>query len=63
MLSKNLIKVTILIQKSDKSSVVIFSETEYSDKIENLLNDISKFEKINLINDVFCICCQPRKVV
>ena len=42
----------IVIQKSDKgNSVVIVDKADYLDKMENLLNDTHKFEKINLKND------------
>ena len=42
----------IIIQESDSSnSVVIVAKADYLDKIENLLNDKQKFEKINLKND------------
>ena len=42
----------IVIQKSGKSnSVVIVDKADYLDKMENLLNDTRKFEKINLKND------------
>ena len=41
----------IVIQKSDKSnSVVNVNNTDYSDNMENLLNDKHKFEKNNLKN-------------
>ena len=33
-------------------AIVIVGKTEYLDKIENLVNDIRKFEKNNLENDV-----------
>ena len=37
-----------VIQKSDKSnSVVIVDEVDYLDKVENLLNNTWKYEKIN----------------
>ena len=42
----------IVIQKSDKgNSVVIVDKADYLDKMENLLNNTRKFEKINLKND------------
>ena len=42
----------IVIQKSGKgNSVVVVDKTDYLDKMENLLNDTQKFEKINLKND------------
>ena len=42
----------IVIQKSDKdNSAVIVDKADYLDKMENLLNAIRKFEKINLKND------------
>ena len=42
----------IVIQKSDKgNSVVIVNKADYLDKMENPLNDVGKFEKINLRND------------
>ena len=42
----------IVIQKSDKgNSVVIADKADYLDKMDNLLNDTRKFEKINLKND------------
>ena len=42
----------MVIQKSDMgNSVVIVDKTDYLDKMENLLNDTCKFEKINLKND------------
>ena len=42
----------IIIQKSDKGhSVVIVDKTDCLDKMENLLNDTRKFEKIILKND------------
>ena len=45
-------KRNIVIQKSDKgNSVVIVVKADYLDKIENLLNDTWKFEKINVKND------------
>ena len=51
---QNLRKNTnIVIQKSDKdNSVVIVDQADYLDKMENLLNDSRKFEKIGLIS--FC---------
>ena len=50
---QNLHKNKILvIQKSDKgNSVVVVDKADYLDKMENLLNDTQKFEKINLKND------------
>ena len=45
-------KKNIVIQKSDKgNSVVVVDKAYYLDKIEKLLNDKRKFEKINLKND------------
>ena len=42
----------IVIQKSDKgNSVVVVDKADYLDKMVNLLNDIPKFEKINLKSD------------
>ena len=42
----------IVIQKSDKDhSVVVVDKTNCLDKMENLLNDTRKFEKIILKND------------
>ena len=42
----------IVIQKSDKgNSVVVIDKADYLDKMDNLLNDTRKFEKINLKND------------
>ena len=42
----------VVIQISDKgNSVVVVDKADYSDKIENLLNNTRKFEKINLKND------------
>ena len=42
----------IVIQKSDKgNSVVVVDKADYLDKMDNLLNDTRKFEKINLKND------------
>ena len=42
----------IVIQKSGKgNSVVVVDKADYSDKMDNLLNDTWKFEKINLKND------------
>ena len=42
----------IVIQKSDKGkSVVVVDKADYLDKLENLLNDTRKFEKINLKYD------------
>ena len=42
----------IVIQKSDKgNSVVVVHKADYLDKMDNLLNDTRKFEKINLKND------------
>ena len=42
----------IVIQKSDKgNSVVVVDKADYLDKMDNLLNDTRKFEKINLNND------------
>ena len=42
----------IVIQKSDKGhSVVVVDKTNCLDKMENLLNDTRKFEKIILKND------------
>ena len=42
----------IVIQKSDEgNSVVVVDKTDYLDKMDNLLNDTWKFEKINLKND------------
>ena len=42
----------IVIKKSDKgNSVVIVDKADYLDKMENLINDTQKFEKINLKND------------
>ena len=42
----------IVIQKSDKgNSVVVVDKADYLDKMENLLNDTQKLEKINLKND------------
>ena len=44
----------IVIQKSDKgNSVVTVNIAAHLDKMNNLLNDILKFEKINLKNDEF----------
>ena len=50
---QNLLKnKNIFIQKSDKgNSVVVLDKADYLDKIDNLLNDTRKFEKINLKND------------
>ena len=47
--SENLRKnKNIVIQKSDKGNfVVIVDKADYLDKMENLLNDTRKFEKIN----------------
>ena len=41
----------IVIQKSDKGNSVMTVDKGYLDKMENLLNDKRKFEKINLKND------------
>ena len=42
----------IVIQKSDEgNSVVVVDKTDYLDKMDSLLNDTWKFEKINLKND------------
>ena len=42
----------IVIQRSDKgNSVVVVDKADYLDKMDNLLNDTRKFEKINLKND------------
>ena len=42
----------IVVQKFDKgNSVVIVDIADYLDKMENLLNDTRKFEKINLKNN------------
>ena len=42
----------VVIQKSDKgNSVVAVDKADYLDKMDNLLNDTRKFEKINLKND------------
>ena len=42
----------IFIQKSDRgNSVVVADKIDYLDKMENLLNDTRKFEKINLKKD------------
>ena len=42
----------LVIQKSDKDNfVVIAGKTEHLDKMETLLKDPHKFEKINLKND------------
>ena len=43
MLSRNLI--------DEGNSVVVVDKTDYLDKMDNLLNDTRKFEKINLKND------------
>ena len=53
LLYKFFVKIKkIVIQKSGKSnSVVIVDKVDYSDKIQNLQNDMQKFEKINLKND------------
>ena len=41
----------MVIQKSDKgNSAVVVDKADYLDKMENLLNDTRKFEKINLKN-------------
>ena len=41
----------IVFQKSDKgNSVVVVDEADFLDKIDNLLSDTRKFEKINLKN-------------
>ena len=43
-----------VIQKSDKDkSLVIVDKADYLDKMENLLNNTQKFEKLNLKNDVY----------
>ena len=43
---------SIVIQKSDKgNAVVVVAKADYLDKMDNLLNDTQKFEKINLKND------------
>ena len=42
----------IVIQESNKgNSVVVVNQTDYLDKMENLLNDTRIFEKNNLKND------------
>ena len=41
----------IVIQKSDKGNSFMTVDKGYLDKMENLLNDKRKFEKINLKND------------
>ena len=44
----------IVIQKSDKDkSLVIVDKADYLDKMENLLNNTQKFEKLNLKNDAY----------
>ena len=51
----------IVIHKSGKgNSVVVVDQADYLDKMEILLNDTQKFEKINLKNFEFCY--QPRKM-
>ena len=54
MLLQNLRKnKNIVIQESNKgNSVVVVNQTDYLDKMENLLNDTRIFEKNNLKNDV-----------
>ena len=43
-----------VIQKSDKDkSLVIVDKADYLDKMENLLNNTQKFEKLNLKNDAY----------
>ena len=43
-----------VIQKSDKDkSLVIADKADYLDKMENLLNNTQKFEKLNLKNDAY----------
>ena len=53
MLLQNLRKnKNIVIQESNKgNSVVVVNQTDYLDKMENLLNDTRIFEKNNLKND------------
>ena len=53
MLLQNLRKnKNIVIQESNKgNSVVVVDQTDYLDKMENLLNDTRIFEKNNLKND------------
>ena len=54
-LSKN---KDIVIQKSDKgNSVVIVDKDTYIKRMENLLSDQRKFEKVTLKNDVFSKLC------
>ena len=49
---KKEVKKKFIIQKYGKgNSVVLVSKADYLDKMENLLNDTQKFEKINLKND------------
>ena len=42
------------------NSVVIVDKTDYLHKMENLLYDTGKFEKVNLKNWNFETCCQRR---
>ena len=43
-----------VIQKSDKDkSLVIVDKADYLDKMEDLLNNTQKFEKLNLKNDAY----------
>ena len=44
----------IVIQKSDKDkSLVIVDKADYLDKMENLLSNTQKFEKLDLKNDAY----------
>ena len=52
----------IVIHKSDEGDfVVIVKKTDYLNKMENLLNDVLEFEKINFKNDRILSFVPPTK--
>ena len=54
MLYKIYVKIKILLSRNlidEGNSVVVVDKTDYLDKMDSLLNDTWKFEKINLKND------------
>ena len=58
-LSKN---KDIAIQKANKGSfLVIIDKIDYVNKMEILLNNVSKFQSIDIKKDGFEFCRQPRR--
>ena len=54
MLYKIYVKIKILLSRNlidEGNSVVVVDKTDHLDKMDSLLNDTWKFEKINLKND------------